>query len=242
MSALVGSGQFLLGVPVALAAGAISFASPCVLPLVPGYLGYLGGADRARSDRGTGRLALGAALFVLGFSVVYVLTAVVFSAAGSFLLRWEDVLTRIAGALVVLLGVVFIGGIGPLQRIVKPTWRPRAGIAGAPLLGVVFAIGWTPCLGPTLTVIQSLALTSGSLPTAALLAVAYSLGLGIPFVLLALGFGWATSATAFLRRHVRVVNLIGGGLLIVIGVLMVTGAWGSVVARLEIANGYVPAI
>lgn len=241
MSALVGSGQFLLGVPVAIAAGAISFASPCVLPLVPGYLGYLGGADRAR-DRGTRRLALGAALFVLGFSAVYVLTAVVFSTVGILLLPWEDVLTRAAGVVVILLGVVFVGGMGPLQRIVKPGWRPRAGIAGAPLLGAVFAIGWSPCLGPTLGAIQSLSLTSGSMPTAALLAVAYSLGLGIPFVLLALGFGWATAATAFLRRHVRAVNLVGGGLLVAIGVLMVTGLWHAAVAWIGQGGGYLAPI
>ncbi len=242
MSALVGSGQFLLGVPVAVAAGALSFASPCVLPLVPGYLGYLGGADRARAERGTGRLALGAALFVLGFSAVYVLTAIVFGSAGYFLKSYQHLITPVAGVLVIVLGVVFIGGLGPLQRIVKPMWRPRAGLVGAPLLGAVFAVGWSPCLGPTLAAIQSIALTSGSMPTAAVLALAYSLGLGVPFVLLALGFGWATAATAFLRRHVRAVNLVGGGLLIAIGVLMLTGLWNEAVGWLGQGGGYVSPI
>lgn len=240
MNALVGSGQFLLGVPVAVAAGAVSFASPCVLPLVPGYLGYLGGVDAA--TRGRSRLALGAALFVLGFTAVYVLTAVVFSAAGFLLLRWQDALTRIAGVIVIVLGVVFVGGVGVLQRIAKPTWRPRIGVLGAPLLGVLFAIGWTPCVGPTLGAIQAIALTGGSIPLAALLAVAYSLGLGVPFVLLAFGFGWATTTTAFLRRHIRAVNLIGGGMLVVIGVLMVSGLWSGAVSWLGRANGFVAPI
>ena len=236
MSDLVGSGAFLLGVPVALAAGAISFASPCVLPLVPGYLGLLGGADRARA--GSSRLALGAALFVLGFSVVYVGAAIAFQSVGYFLLQWQDLITRLSGALVILLGVVFIGGIGPLQRIAKPGWRPRAGLVGAPLLGVVFAIGWTPCVGPTLGLITAMATTSASLPSAVLLAFAYSMGLGVPFVLLALGFGWATTATAFLRRHIRAVNLVGGGMLIVIGVLMLTGLWNEAVEWLGKPGGY----
>ncbi len=241
MSTLVGSGQFLLGVPLAVAAGAVSFASPCVLPLVPGYLGYLGGADATR-ERRDGRLALGAALFVLGFTVVYVLTAIVFGAAGFFLVQQQEMLTRVAGAVVILLGLVFVGGIGPLQRIAKPAWRPRVGLVGAPLLGVLFAIGWTPCVGPTLGVIQTMALTSGSTPLAALLAVAYSLGLGVPFVLLALGFGWATAATAFLRRHIRAINLIGGGLLVVVGVLMVSGLWSAAITWLGRANGFVAPI
>lgn len=236
MSALVGDGAFLLGVPVAVAAGLVSFASPCVLPLVPGYLGFLGGADRTRV--GGYRLALGAALFVLGFSVVYVGAAIAFQAAGYFLVQWEDVITRAAGVLVILLGLVFVGGIGPLQRIVKPEWRPRAGLIGAPLLGVVFAVGWSPCLGPTLTAIQTMALTSASLPAAVLLALAYSLGLGVPFVLLALGFGWATTATAFLRRHVRAVNLVGGALLVAIGVLMLTGVWSEAVGWIGSSSGY----
>ena len=236
------AGGLLLGAPVALAAGVLSFASPCVLPLVPGYLGYVGGVDRT-GERARGRVVLGSALFVLGFSVVFVLTFVVFGAAGYALIRWQDLITRIAGVLVIALGIVFIGGLGPLQRRVAPEWRPRAGLIGAPLLGAVFAVGWTPCLGPMLTTIQTLALSTGSIGTAAALAVCYSLGLGLPFVLLAIGFGWATGAVAVLRRHIRAINLVGGGLLVLIGVLMLTGIWSIAVSALQAClGGYVSPI
>ena len=236
------SGGLLLGAPVALAAGALSFASPCVLPLVPGYLGFVGGVDRT-GERARSRVVLGAALFVLGFSLVFVLTFVVFGAAGYFLIRWQDLITRIAGVLVVLLGVVFIGGLGPLQRRLAPEWRPRAGLVGAPLLGAVFAVGWTPCLGPMLGVIQTLALSTGSVGTAAALAVCYSVGLGLPFVLLAIGFGWATGAVAVLRRHVRGINLAGGALLVVVGVLMISGLWTLAIGALQSSiGGYVSPI
>jgi cytochrome c-type biogenesis protein len=229
-------GGLLLGAPVALAAGLLSFASPCVLPLVPGYLGYVGGVDRS-GDRARSRVVLGAALFVLGFSVVFVLGFVAFGFVGYFLVQYQDLITRIAGVLVVLLGVVFIGGLGPLQRKLAPEWRPRAGLIGAPLLGAVFAVGWTPCLGPMLTTITTLALSSASVGTAAALAVCYSVGLGVPFVLLAIGFGWATGAVTVLRRHIRAINLTGGALLVVIGVLMVTGVWGVAVSHLQALVG-----
>ena len=236
------SGGLLLGAPVALAAGALSFASPCVLPLVPGYLGYVGGVDRT-GDRARSRTVLGAALFVLGFSVVFVLTFVVFGAAGYALIRYQELITRMAGVVVIVLGVVFIGGLGPLQRRLAPVWRPRTGLVGAPLLGAVFAVGWTPCLGPMLTTIQTLALSTGSVGTAAVLAICYSLGLGLPFVLLAVGFGWATGAVAALRRHVRAINLAGGVLLVVIGVLMVSGVWTLALSALQSSiGGYVSPI
>lgn len=229
----------LLAAPIALAAGALSFASPCVLPLVPGYLGYVGGLDRT-GDRARSRVVLGAALFVLGFSLVFVLTSIVFGAAGYVLIEYQDLITRVAGVLVIVLGLVFVGGLGPLQRRLAPEWRPRAGLIGAPLLGAVFAVGWTPCLGPMLGTIQILALSTGSLGTAAALAVCYSIGLGLPFVLLALGFGWATSAVQVLRRHIRAINLAGGGLLVVIGLLMLSGVWTIAITALQASvGGYV---
>ncbi len=229
----------LLAAPIALAAGALSFASPCVLPLVPGYLGYVGGLDRT-GDRARSRVVLGAALFVLGFSLVFVLTSIVFGAAGYVLIEYRDLITRIAGVLVIVLGLVFVGGLGPLQRRLAPEWRPRAGLIGAPLLGAVFAVGWTPCLGPMLGTIQILALSTGSLGTAAALAVCYSIGLGLPFVLLALGFGWATGAVRVLRRHIRAINLAGGGLLVVIGLLMLSGVWTIAITALQASvGGYV---
>jgi cytochrome c-type biogenesis protein len=236
---VIPSGGLLLTAPVAVLAGLLSFASPCVLPLVPGYLGYVGGIDRT-GDRARGRVVLGAALFVLGFSLVFVLTFVVFGAAGYFLIRWQDLITRIAGVLVIALGVVFIGGLGPLQRRLTPEWRPRAGLIGAPLLGAVFAIGWTPCIGPMLGLIQGLALSTGSVGAAAMLAVCYSIGLGLPFILLAVGFGWATGAVSVLRRHIRGINLAGGALLVVVGVLMLTGIWNIAVTTLQSSiGGYV---
>jgi cytochrome c-type biogenesis protein len=236
---VIPSGELLLTAPVAVLAGLLSFASPCVLPLVPGYLGYVGGIDRT-GDRARGRVVLGAALFVLGFSLVFVLTFVVFGAAGYFLIRWQDLITRIAGVLVIALGVVFIGGLGPLQRRLTPEWRPRAGLIGAPLLGAVFAIGWTPCIGPMLGLIQGLALSTGSVGAAAMLAVCYSIGLGLPFILLAVGFGWATGAVSVLRRHIRGINLAGGALLVVVGVLMLTGIWNIAVSTLQSSiGGYV---
>ncbi|MGN6445790.1 cytochrome c biogenesis CcdA family protein [Amnibacterium sp.] len=226
------TGGLLLGAPVAVAAGALSFASPCVLPLVPGYLGYVGGVDRT-GERARSRVVLGAALFVLGFSIVFVLTFVVFAAAGYFLLRWQEVITRVAGVLVIALGLVFVGGLGPMQRRMAPEWRPRAGLIGAPVLGAVFAVGWTPCVGPMLGTIETMALSGGSVGTAAALAVCYSVGLGVPFVLLAIGFGWATGAVAVLKRHIRAINLAGGALLVVVGVLMLSGIWNLAITALQ---------
>jgi cytochrome c-type biogenesis protein len=227
----------------------VSFASPCILPLVPGYLAYIGGFADGRTGsalsarRGRSRLLLGVALFILGFTLVFVLTGVVFGFAGFWLNQYRDLITRLAGALVILLGLVFVGQFARMQRTVKSSWRPRMGLAGAPLLGAVFAIGWTPCTGPTLTAINSLSLSTGSPWQGGLLALFYALGLGIPFLLIALGLNWATGAVAFLKRHIRAINLFGGVLLIVIGVLMVSGVWNAWLLNLQgVIGGYVPAI
>ncbi|GAB3617302.1 cytochrome c biogenesis protein CcdA [Okibacterium endophyticum] len=241
--AIVMDGQLLLAVPIALLAGLVSFASPCVLPLVPGYLGYVSGmSNGARRSRSAGRsrVVLGALLFVLGFSLVFVIISTFAGTIGAFVIQWQDAITRVLGAVVMIMGLAFIGQVTFLQRTVKSSFRPATGLVGAPLLGVVFAIGWTPCLGPTLIAISALSLDSGSAGRGALLGLSYCLGLGIPFLLVALGLNWATGSVTFLRRHIRAINIGGGVLLLVLGVLMVTGVWGVVMSHLGVViSGFV---
>ncbi|ODT23585.1 MAG: cytochrome C biogenesis protein [Microbacterium sp. 69-7] len=220
-------------------AGLVSFLSPCVLPLVPGYLGFLGGASGGAGSRsgrptrtGRGRLLLGVVLFIAGFTVVFVAMGVLAGTLGRFFLQYGEVLTRVLGVVVIIMGLVFLGLFGFAQRTMKPQVRSGLGLVGAPLLGVAMGIGWAPCIGPTYAAILSISLTQADPTRAVLLAVAYSLGLGIPFLLLAVGFGWATRSVAFLRRHIRVVNIIGGVLLIVLGLLMVTGLWTAAMSQL----------
>jgi cytochrome c-type biogenesis protein len=240
---LATSGPLLLAAGVALLAGAISFASPCVVPLVPGYLAYLAalvGADApavsADEERKKGRFAVvgAAALFVLGFTVVFV--------AGLGSLVWladavignEDLLQRIGGVVTVAMGLVFLGLIPWLQRDIRAHRVPRAGLLGAPLLGAVFGLGWTPCIGPTLSGVLALATATGTAGARGfLLVLIYCLGLGVPFVLIAFGARWAVRATDWLRRNGRRVQLFGGGLLIVVGVLLVTGLWADLVSWLR---------
>lgn len=239
--AIIGSGALWLAIPVAMLAGLISFLSPCVLPLVPGYLGFLGGSVTPRSavtapGEATmptrGRTVLGVLLFILGFSAVFVALTAFGGAASVFLIQWGELVTRILGAVVVLMGLVFLGLFGFAQRELRFHVDAKYGLIGAPLLGVALGIGWAPCLGPTLSAIFALSFNAGDPVRAGFLGLAYSLGLGIPFLLVALGFGWASSTIGFLRRHIRVVNIIGGVLLIVLGVLMVTGLWTDIMSRL----------
>lgn len=239
MSDVVFSGALWLAIPIAMLAGLVSFLSPCVLPLVPGYLGFLGGASGGvggRSGRvtrtGRGRLLLGVVLFIAGFTVVFVAMGVLAGTLGRFFLQYGEVLTRVLGVVVIVMGLVFLGLFGFAQRTMKPQVRSGLGLVGAPLLGVAMGIGWAPCIGPTYAAILSISLTQADPTRAVLLAVAYSLGLGIPFLLLAVGFGWATRSVAFLRRHIRAVNIIGGVLLIVLGLLMVTGLWTAAMSQL----------
>lgn len=235
------SGSMLLAIPVALLAGFVSFASPCVLPLVPGYLGFVSGlaassvggpgaprgAGGSAPAAGRGRLLLGVALFILGFAVVFVSIGILTGTVGSFLTRWQDEISRVLGVVVVLMGLAFLGAVPFLQRERRLHASPTAGLWGAPLLGFAFGLGWTPCLGPTLVAIYALALGEGSAARGGILAVAYCIGLGLPFLLIALGLQSSTRGLAFLRKHRLAIMRIGGALLIAIGLALVTGLWGD---------------
>lgn len=238
IDAIVGTGALWAAVPVAMLAGLLSFLSPCVLPLVPGYLGYLGGftdasADAATERRNRRRLLLGVLLFIAGFTLVFLVYTALAGAAGAWLRAWQDPITRVLGVVLIVMGLVFVGQFTFLQRQFKPSWRAATGLAGAPLLGIVFGLGWTPCIGPALAAVLTLSLSTESVGRGALLGLAYCVGLGIPFLVVALGFGWVTGSLAFLRRHIRTINLIGGGLLIVIGLVMVSGLWTAWMSELQ---------
>lgn len=308
LSQLLSSGQLIPAAFVSFVAGALSFLSPCVLPLVPGYLAYTAGAVTGgaisprvvRRGGGAGvfeatdiggaavmaalaapslaevagavntsrtsapqsetveaksiaaaaaatvsapngspvrasrlRTLTGALLFVAGFTIVFVAGLAAAGTVGSWLLQWQSLITRVMGGVVIVLGLIFAGIFGSFQTTRKLAFKPRMGLAGAPVLGAIFALGWTPCLGPTLATITTLTLQQGSAGAGVLLALVYSLGLGLPFVLVALGFSWASRALAFLRTRVRVINLTGGILLVVIGLLMVFGVWEQLLNLLQ---------
>nr|WP_328698657.1 cytochrome c biogenesis CcdA family protein [Cellulomonas citrea] len=284
MAQTVASGSLLLAMPVALLAGLVSFASPCVLPLVPGYLGYLGGmgagtvgsgarpegvgarAEATAPARTSGvaalpvavgvaaprsttgevadrrRLLLGVGLFVAGFSSVFVVLGVLAGGLGVTVARWQDPITRVLGVLVVLLGLAFVGLVPALSAERRLHLAPRAGLWGAPLLGITFGLGWTPCIGPTLAAILTLALSDGSAARGGLLAAVFCLGLGLPFVALALGLSRSQRVMHWLRQHRLGVQRAGGGLLVLLGIAMVAGVWGELAARLQSLLTFVPAL
>ncbi len=242
-------GPVLLALPVAAVAGLVSFLSPCVLPLVPGYLSYvtgLTGADlgdpRGQDEGGDtlvrtrvkARVLLGSVLFVLGFSAVFITTGALFGGLGGALVAHKAVVDKVLGALTVLLGLSFLGLVPGMQRELRFHRLPDAGLAGAPLLGVLFGVGWTPCLGPTLGAVQTLAYTQASAGRGALLTAAYCLGLGLPFLATGLAMRRALGAFDVVKRHYGLVMKVGGGLLVVVGLLLVSGVWGRLVLDLQV--------
>jgi cytochrome c-type biogenesis protein len=232
-------GSMALAVPVALLAGIVSFFSPCVVPLLPGYLSYMtgvGAADLAAGHR-RGRMLLGTALFVLGLAVVFVATGFAVGTLGGLLLAYQTVITRVLGVVIIVLGLAFAGVISLGNAELRIQRLPAAGLAAAPVLGVVFALGWTPCIGPALAVVYNLGLNEGTALRGAVLGFAYALGLGIPFVVAGLAFGVMTRTVGFLRRHQVAVMRIGGLMMVAVGVLLVTGLWDQLMARLTVWVG-----
>ncbi|MCK8681167.1 cytochrome c biogenesis CcdA family protein [Streptomyces lichenis] len=241
MTETVYSGALLLALPIALLAGLVSFFSPCVLPLVPGYLSYVTGVtgtDLAEARRG--RMTAGAALFVLGFTAVFVSGGALFGYFGTTLQEYRGTLTTILGVLMILLGV-FFAGLMPwfTQREFRFHHKPATGLIGAPLLGALFGIGWTPCIGPTLGTVLGLASDQASAGRGALLTFAYCLGLGVPFVLAAIAFRKALGAFGWVKRHYAWVLRIGGAMMIATGLLLLTGVWDTLVQQMQVwSNGF----
>lgn len=236
---IAGSGSLLLAIPVALLAGLVSFFSPCVIPLLPGYLSYatgLSGADLAagEAERRRGRMLLGSVLFVLGFAAVFVALGSISGALGEWLVTWTREITMVLGVVTIVLGLAFAGWLPLFQRDFRIHKVPAVGLAAAPLLGFLFGLGWTPCLGPTLQVILTLAYTEGTAGRGALLAGVYSLGLGVPFVVAGLAYRKALGAFGFFKRHQVAVMRVGGLMLVGVGLLMVTGWWLEMVSWIQV--------
>ncbi|MFH8368732.1 cytochrome c biogenesis CcdA family protein [Streptomyces sp. NPDC018031] len=230
------SGALLLALPVAVLGGLVSFFSPCVLPLVPGYMSYvtgITGADLAEARRG--RMLAGASLFILGFTAVFVSTGAFFGYAGRELQEHRETISQVLGAVTILMGLAFMGLLKRFgQREFRFHVKPTLGLVGAPVLGVLFGVGWTPCLGPTLTAVTALSFNEASAGRGALLTVAYCLGLGLPFIVVAIAYRRALGAFGWVKRHYVWVMRIGGGMLVVLGVLLVTGAWDRMISDMQV--------
>lgn len=245
MNQTVLSGALLLALPIAVLGGLVSFFSPCVLPLVPGYLSYVtgvSGTDIAEAKRG--RMLAGSLLFVLGFSAVFVSGGAFFGNIGADLQAHQKTISKILGVLTIVMGLAFMGLLSRWgQREFRFHRKPVMGLAGAPLLGAMFGVGWTPCIGPTLASVQLLAFNQGSAGRGALLMFAYCLGLGLPFILAALAFRRALGAFGWVKRHYAWVMRIGGAMLIAVGVLLLTGAWDQLIADMrQWSDSFVPEV
>jgi len=228
------SGSLLLAVPVAATAGLVSFFSPCVVPLLPGYVSYatgLSGADLQSAKRS--RMVTGTSLFVLGFTFVFMVEVLFFGAIGQWLFEQTATLNVVLGILTILLGLAFVGVVPYFQRDVRVHKVPAVGLAAAPLLGVLFALGWTPCIGPTLQVVISMASNESTQGRGLLLGLAYSLGMGIPFIIAGFAFERTLGAVRWVRRHQAWVTRFGGLLMIVVGVLLLTGLWQDWISQLQ---------
>jgi cytochrome c-type biogenesis protein len=229
------SGSLALAIPVALIAGLVSFFSPCVIPLLPGYLSYatgLSGADLEHARRG--RMLAGALLFVLGFSAVYVVVGFTAGSFGTWLIRSRTQLEVVLGVVMILLGLAFAGLVPFLQRDVRVHTIPAVGLGAAPVIGFLFGLGWTPCIGPTLAAIITLGINEGTAGRGALLAAIYCLGLGVPFIVAALAYRRALGAFAVIRRHQQWVTRIGGAMLVLVGLALVTGFWDQAVSWIQL--------
>jgi cytochrome c-type biogenesis protein len=226
---IIFDGNLLIACAVAIFAGVISFASPCVLPLVPGYLSYAAGMTEVRSR---GRAALGSILFVLGFSLLFISYGAIFGSLGSKISSNSNSISIILGSLTIAMGIIFLFN-QKFYRSFKPVWKVRAGLIGAPMLGLLFGVGWTPCIGPTLAAVQTLSFQESSALRGAILSFAYCVGLGSPFILVGIFFDKSNRLRKFISRHGNYLTLIGGVFLILIGVLQVTGLWADVMNSLR---------
>ena len=230
-------GTLIAALPIALFAGLLSFLSPCVLPLVPGYIAYATGYSSTR-----GRVLLGSLLFVLGFTFIFASYGLAFGGLGSQIAEHEDVITKVLGVITIGMGTIFIG-LFPFAPTLQPKISTTGGIAGAPLLGALFGIGWTPCIGPALATVQTLAFTESSATRGAILSIGYSIGLGIPFILSGLFLDRSKTLRSFFIRKGSLISKVGGVLLIVIGFLQFTGVWGDLMINLRsLISDFVPVI
>ena len=230
-------GFILLALPLAILAGLLSFISPCILPLVPGYLAYAAGFSQSK-----GRVLLGSSLFVLGFSLLFISYGALFGGFGARIAVHEEIITRILGIFTIGLGLIFTGAF-PMMPTLRPRISTTGGLVGAPILGFLFGVGWTPCIGPALATVQTLAFSESSAFRGAILSLGYCLGLGLPFIATGLFFDRSARLRHFLTRNGRTISLIGGAFLILIGILQVSGAWNYLMNDLRsVISNFAPVI